>query len=262
MLFLGIISLLFFAIFCHYQTKAADTLNPCWKLEYPIDEWNFKNPDSVMFDSCLCPPPQYNQYGDHCPFKYAKRYWSFLLPYRALWMPEYPPDTVILKNWQDIDTSYKELRQDFSKMELLFGKFYIQKVFPDYSDSISLSSRYFYILFDDYQKIEDITVAFDTIPNLEKFGYSGRDVHLAGDVINEDIMGTFYEIQYGTNFIKIKILQEIYNKNNYINIYNYLGNRIYTQRISSSNEIDIDISGYNVGIYFLQINNKIYKFIK
>ena len=203
-------------LFNKKSAAAADTLNPCWKLEWPDDpQHGFTNPDSVMFDSCLCPQPQYDEYGTGCPYKYTKRYFSFFLPYWALWMPEYPSDTIIYKTWQDIDTNYRELRQDFSNMEYIFGKYYIQKVYPESTDSTSLGSRYFYILFIKYQDIDDILITFNTITDLENFGYAGRDFHYAGSVKNIDITEKFYEIKFEMNYIKVQIIQI-----NYIKYYN------------------------------------------
>jgi hypothetical protein len=254
-------AVLFFIALLLSQRAAAQVYTPpdsCLKMHWPDAPNNgYTNPDSVMYDSCTCPDINNT---NHC--LYAKRYWSFDLPYWALWMPEFPRDTIILKIWQDIDTNYRELRQGFSQMEIKFGKFYIQKVIPDDIDSESIGSRFFSILFDKYQNIEDIINAFDTIPNIELFYYNNRNYQYAGEVINKNIIENYYEIQYETNFIKIIILKEISNKKYYLNIYNYIGIRIQSQSTTCANEIEIDISKYNRGIYFIQINDKIYKFIK
>ena len=75
------------------------------------------NPDSVMYDTCL------SQGQVNYNFSYAKKYFMLDLPYQALFVPELPWDTLVYRQWQDIDTSFISLRNKLDTLELFYGNY-------------------------------------------------------------------------------------------------------------------------------------------
>jgi len=148
-----------FTIFClpsiNKAEQTQDSLNPCWKMVHPNEpEKGFFNPDSVMYDSCLCTikPWEYPP----CPYQYAKQWFGAIIPYRALLIPQTIRDTLIYKTWRDIDSSFIELRKGIETLENQFGTFVLIKKYPDIVDSTKDGSKYFKIKFDNYVKIVTI----------------------------------------------------------------------------------------------------------
>ena len=260
-MFLVIASALLFAMLCIPQKEAAsDTINPCWRLTHKDDpQHGSYNPDSVMFDSCLCPP----NIPIYCKYIYAKKYFKMFLPYRALFIPELPWDTLVYRHWQDIDTNFINLRNGLDTLEKIFCSYEIQKEQPDNIDSTSWGSRSFYIIFDNYVNIDSVDNYLNTVKDIEEPFYWYRDGSIGGINWSSNNNKDFNYIINNSNYIiEIIIPQNRVSQKNKFNIYNYLGIKIFTGEITNANEFNIDISGFRCGLYFLQINDKIYKFIK
>jgi hypothetical protein len=245
------------------KATAADTLNPCWTLTYPNDPaHNMYNPDTVMYDSCKCPKTIFGKHGIGCKYIYAKRYFFCRFPYRALIIPYAPRDSVIYRTWQDIDTNFTLLRDSLSKMEIKYGKFYLQKGAPDAIDSNSLASREFYLLFDNYQPIDSIVNFLKNIKTIEACDYLHDDTQLLGSVAFDINDYNNFLINFTDKKIIIEKKQDnIYQTDN-IHIYNYLGAMVCSKEFSNIQQIIIDISNFNYGVYFLIYNNIHIKFIK
>jgi hypothetical protein len=240
------------------EAKAGDTLNPCWKLIWEDKpETGYENPDSVMYDSCKCPTKPLD-----CYYVFAKKYFDCYLPYGALLVPQVPRDSVILKTWRDIDTSFTNLRTELEKIEIIFGKFYFQKIFPDIIDSSSSASRYFYIFFEKYQNIYDVDSLFIPIKELYRFRYYSRLAHWLSKITEELPIKELTLIKINSDRIEVQIPEEIASTHKRINIFNCLGETILSRETENKTIVQIDISNYNYGVYFIQINDKTYKFIK
>lgn len=148
-------------------------IDTCWNVVLQHNpENNIFNPDSVMYDTCLCKnkawlPP-------YCEYVYAKQWFGLDLPNGALNIPQAPRDSVILRNWRDIDSSFTDMREGFENLENIFGNFVFMKVYPDIIDTSKIASRYFNLRFDNYVKIDSASYLLHNIPDIETEGYLGR----------------------------------------------------------------------------------------
>jgi len=144
-----LISFVLFFVFCLPNANKAeqtqDSLNPCWKMYRHEPKNNYFNPDSVMYDSCLCPG---NEDYPPCDYIYAKKWFSITFknkdPYN---FPRGPRDTIYIATWRQLDSSYTELRNIFQALEKNFGKFIFKKEATDYIDSNLPASRLYDIKF-------------------------------------------------------------------------------------------------------------------
>ena len=261
LLFLFVLFLLFCLPNAAKAEQMQDSLNPCWELIYPDEpDKGYHNPDSVMWDTCLCDKKLRPK--SLCNYIYAKQWFGLGLPYRALYIPEAPYDTLIYRTWMDIDTNYKKMKQDFQNMEKLFGFYRFRKVFPEDTDSTSDGSRYFKIIFDKYVHIKTIVDYLYTIDSVEHPVYvllygNDHDDYVSDNNINN------YLINIYPNPTK-NILNVIVNKDFKIfnlKIYNIYGTCLidtYRGNYNKGEKVTIDINNWINGIYFIRINNIYY----
>lgn len=77
---------------------------------------------------------------------------------------------------------------------------------------------------------------------------------------NEDNNGIFIYPNPSSDVLKISFIHQSL-KTEELNVYNSLGALVYKQKLTSLG-LEINISDWNSGIYFISINSKVYKFIK
>ncbi|MBI5325293.1 MAG: hypothetical protein HZB41_08500 [Ignavibacteriae bacterium] len=248
-----------FTIFAQ-NAKALDTLNPCWRMYYPHDpDHNSFNPDSVMLDTCATTNPIE-------PVLYAYKWYLVILPPGALNVPEAPRDTLIYRDWRDIDTNFIELREGFLNIENKFSPFIMRKEHPEGVDTSSLGSRSWLIKFEEYFNIDSVVFYLSSIQNLTFAGYDMRAARF-DDVYQNTVRNGAEIIDIKQNQpsekITVKILKNIdYNKT--LELYDIKFRLIFNYHLSdfeANNTIDLNISDFSAGVYFLRCGNYIRSFI-
>ncbi|OGU39421.1 MAG: hypothetical protein A2X61_11730 [Ignavibacteria bacterium GWB2_35_12] len=247
-----------FLSFFAQNAKAEDSLNPCWDMVLPHDpDHGFYNPDSVLYDTCLCKvkpwlPP-------YCEYMYAKQWFGIDLPNGALNIPQAPRDSIILRNWRDIDSSFTDMRAGFENLENVFGNFVFKKVYPDIIDTEKIASRYFNLRFDNYVKIDSASYLLHQIPDIKTEGYLGRyDFIKSVNDSNDDKLNNFNIIPNPCNdYIQIHLDERFINNDN-IQIITLQGILIFNEKISELNvkgDITLNTSKFSNGIYFINYEN-------
>lgn len=236
--------------------KAEVTLNPCWRMYYPHDpDHNSFNPDSVMLDTCATIDPEY-------PVLYAYKWYYVILPVVALNVPWAPRDSLILRDWRDIDPSFIELRNGFQMIENKFSPFIMKKQYPDETDTSSLGSRSWYIKFEEYFNIDSVVYYMSRFIDPRYVSYDMRAYRFTDNVNDKNINNDF-RIELDASQTFIKILSENNLKIENIEIYNLFGELLYNYNCRTcfdNDNIAINIIKYPSGIYIIAINEKIYKF--
>ncbi len=128
----------------------------------------FLNPDQIKVDTNLLSPTYTERFADR----------GFLIDFSSH-VFSYPPsytDTASVLRWQDIDSQYTAMRNDFEAFSTTVGSFYFSKRVPDSTWTSVLKTR-FYLYFDDYENINEVLDQFNDIQDVEcEFG--DRSGHL------------------------------------------------------------------------------------
>jgi len=244
----------------YYDMRAGDTLHPCWRLLYPHDPEHLSyNPDSVMLDTCATTD------SDH-KVLFAYKWYYVILPVGALNVPVAPRDSLVYRNWTNIDTNFTELRNGFQLVENKFSPFIMRKQYPDNMDSSSLGSRSFYIKFEKYFNIDSVVHYLKLIDGLYHASYSMEAVQYASNIDdkksdNQNNIKIFPNPADG--IIDIDITNNKYGSQT-IEIYNGNINIVYKYsyiKLSENIIIKLDLSFLPNGIFFLKNGSKIKKFI-
>ncbi|TAL66796.1 MAG: T9SS type A sorting domain-containing protein [Bacteroidetes bacterium] len=253
--------LLVISLFTNFipNAKAADTLNPCWTMYKPHDpDHNSFNPDSVMWDTCVT--------GDH-KVLYAYKWYYVILPVGALNVPWAPGDSLIYRDWRDIDSSFTELRNGFQLIENKFGPFIMKKQYPDEIDTSSIGSRSWYIKFEEYFNIDSIVYYLGGFIDPRYVSYDMRAYRLADNVNDTNAILKPLIINLYPNPSDGYIIVDFYD-NKYglheIEIYNEINNKVYQYSFINSNDnimINLNLSFLPNGLYFLKNGSIIKKFI-
>ena len=237
-------------------------IDSCWDMVLPHDPAHgYFNPDSVLYDTCLCKTKPW--LPPYCKYVYAKQWFGLNLPNGALNIPQAPRDSIILRNWRDIDSSFTDLRAGFENLENIFGNFSFMKVFPDDIDTNSIGSRYFKIRFDSYVNIDSASNLIDSIKGIKGGGYLGRYNYYEN--VNDSIYNNEQKILIISpnpcnNLLKITGYFVI--KTN-IQIITLQGIILYSKKFTELNYYDsilINTSELPNGIYYIRIGNNIQPF--
>jgi hypothetical protein len=224
-------------------------------LENHFQDQDISNPDSVLIDTCLCSDIHWTE----CEYLYAKQWFEILFPIGSINLPYYPADTIIYINWDDIDSSFTEIREKLLNMYTAFGQYSMQKVYPDIIDPSRSGSRYFLIKFDDYCNIDSVEEYLIGISDV-KAKYIRRFVQDIESYMNEYSAifdNSSFEVIPNPASEKITLsitLPELSNLN--ISIFDILGNRMYKNneyRIIGEYSNEMDITGFQPGIYFVRV---------
>ncbi len=263
--FLGVLfySALLIAFFSIGRLQAGieiDTTNPCWRLLYPDDPIHGSyNPDSVMIDTCATTRPMF-------PVLYAYKWFKILLPPGALNVPWAPRDSLIIRNWRDIDTNFTELRNGFQNLENKFSPFIMKKEFPDIIDTLEGASGLYLLKFEKYFNIDTLVIYLKLINGIYDANYDMRATQLLNNIIdiNSQEAKTDIEIEQKTNDNRIEIyIHKFQRLCKTIDIYNLNLKKILQYHMLNNNNthIILDISNLTTGIYFLHYGNIIKSFI-
>ena len=242
---------LFFFIYPQFAVSE-EKKDTCLKLYLPNEpDKDMYNPDSVMADTC-------NQINKN--LLYAKHWFFIILPPKVLNIPEFNRDTIIERNWRDIDSSFINLRYGFFNVEKIFGNFILRKIAPDIIDTNSYGSRSFEIRFNNYVNIDSVQYFLQNIPNTFHALYDMRVKDLRSNLSENDIklINKFELIPNPSNY-NLNITFNINSASKIkINIINILGKKVI-EYINSQifeigeNTINLDLTELKSDVYFCQI---------
>ena len=242
------------------KTQITDT---CWTMYFPDEPANgFYNPDSVLYDSCYC--KDRIVYG--CDSIYAKQWFEIHFnnkdPYN---FPPYPKDTIIETTWQELDSSYVELRNMFQGLENIYGQFILRKKFPEDTNSWSSGSRAYLIKFQNYVHIIKVLNNFSDTHLLDFYDYRNRCIWIRDDVQDDKSFINDFTLEPNpcNNNLIINISSNNFNNIN-LKIIDILGN-IYEQLNATQFKeqlIKINTENLPVGIYFCIIDTGKYRLIR
>ncbi len=235
----------------------------CFKMICPDEEPGeggsdfYSNPDSVLVDSC---------YGSaNFGVAYAYKYFEFHLETVA--SDGYPFGNLITLNTpysvNDMTSSYDNAKQKYSQIDPDF-KFSIIR--PSYgevlggqAESEHMIRPCFAIVFDNYVPIKEakqlLFAIFEGYVESKSIAYASR-AGVAVSVTENDEQNSEITI-YPNPATEIITIAGICNSQKY-EIFDILGNRLTSGEFTGS----VDISNYQMGVYYIQINNKRIKFIK
>ncbi|MCE2504618.1 MAG: hypothetical protein J4G05_11270, partial [Chlorobi bacterium] len=107
----------------------------------------FHNPDQIKVDTNLLSPTYTERFADRGFFiEFSSHVFS------------YPPsytDTASVLRWQDIDSQYTAMRNDFEAFATTVGSFHFSKRVPDSTWS-PVFKNLFYLYFDNYENINEV----------------------------------------------------------------------------------------------------------
>ena len=136
----------------------------------PLDSNEFfHNPDQIKVDTNLLSPTYTERFADR----------GFLIEFSSH-VFSYPPsytDTASVLRWQDIDSQYTAMRNDFEAFATTVGSFHFSKRVPDSTWTSVLKTR-FYLYFDNYENINEVVNEIGKIPNVEECEFGDRSGHL------------------------------------------------------------------------------------
>lgn len=237
--------------FTGISTKAVP--DSCLKMVTPHDRWNGMNRDSVMADSCHNSPTYGKWYSKKGYFFGTENY-----PFNPK-----PISESDRKTWRDIDSQFATTRDGFELLEQKFGEFTIRRYEDGGDDSMHLEAPTFIIDFKNYQLVDSVIYYVEKIDsvmgcNLNNYPfdlfvqYNSNCENFEFNIIRNNITVIFTE-----SYLVKKNTTEII-----IEIFNILGNKVKNIKLILNKRIEIDMSDFVPGIYFLRIDNEIIKFIK
>jgi hypothetical protein len=229
----------------------------CLKMKCP-DNYNTSNntgtpnPDSVRIDTCISSPT----FGKD----FAKRYFQ-------LKFTQYPFETAIpvneVKRVSDLREDIPGLKQQFQELEEDLGSIYflrLTKQYGEISDSIIILNSIVFIYFEKYQDIDYINSAFqlqiNSLVGLIYENRAGCDILSVNDLYKLNSKNIIILPNPVRDRITLKFLNS--NRNERIIIISAIGIKQYETEYKET----IDISFLPDGVYYLVINNELYKFVK
>ena len=234
--------------------KAEVKLDSCWKMYFPNEpEKGFLNPDSVMVDTCLSGSSIF-PYTPH-EILLAKRWFSTILPIHALDIPVARHDTIIERNWRDIDTNFKNLRNGFADLEIKFGEFKLYKTQPENDDTNSYGSRSFRIKFNNYIVIDSVIFYLRKITVLIFPNYEYRNM-IIDNILNFSEIDTCKILIYPNPISDLFFIKNLNFKQKLIitllneNLYDLKKIKIFNE---TYNDYIFDLHDFSNGIYYLKI---------
>ena len=260
LLFLFVLFLLYCLPNATKAEQTQDSLNPCWKMYRHDPKNNYFNPDSVMYDSCLCPG---NEDYPPCDYIYAKKWFSITFKNKDPFnFPIGPYDTLYIATWQQLDSTQSELRKIFQNIENIFGTFILKKDFPEVIDSNRPASRIYLIKFDNYVNIWNVSDSFKNSDKLQDVYYLNAVSHYLTDIKENfnfnNVKLKSYELypNPATDFLELSFAAE--QTQSKIEIFSIEGIKMFeTESVRR-----IDVSRLCRGVYFVKYGSRVSKFVK
>ncbi len=239
-------------LFFLFAGKLFAVNDSCLKLIIPNDKAHGSwNPDSVMVDTCSDSPTYL--------VIYAKKGWGIEFPnyYYPFKIKPLPADSIVHSD--AIDPNYASFKIRVDSLEQLFGPMNFMSGY-EVADSSNMGFPYFFLGCNNYQ-IESIfynkLLSFDSLKSLNSPQWGLLSKPEEKNISNE------FSIYIENAILNIFLLNEKYATNEHrINIYNVLGECVLKTAISSGTaEYSIDISFLNNGMYFVQVDESIFKIL-
>ncbi len=124
------------------------------------------NPDSVRIDTCEGTLTYLREY--------AKRRFGIHFQYYIFSDSVYP-DSVVTRQWQEIDSIFPELRKHMQAIEQRFGEFTLQNRYErSLSDTSDDVSKFWYLNFDQYVSVDSALAYLKSLPDLDSVSGSGK----------------------------------------------------------------------------------------
>jgi hypothetical protein len=242
----------------------------CCSPEYWIEDNSFLyNYDRIVLDTCginfyssKCDSSYWLNYDNNVFSRlYAKNYWDIKFEVEAIPIQAYD-DTTIWVSWEDIDTSYIDIRNKFQELEYNFGAYRLQKTYPNISSEYDLGRSFMLFFIDsNYHHIKSVTQFIDTILYTKcwfgkYFNHSGKtDILVENDkqeiTISPNPASEYIEIDLGAKLSESWELSESYQ----IQIFDVFGRQMYNFVGAHCNEpLRIDIPNFPDGVYFLKLS--------
>jgi hypothetical protein len=238
-----------------------EPLDSCFILVYPNDydpitgTGTYFNPDSVMIDTCS----QSSNYGK----LFSKKGYEFSMKVYVFGndiLPSYTPVT-----WQDISSSFTQIKEGFQNLEQEFGPYTIQRTDYHPSDSLFLKNPIFEIEFQNYFKFDSVANALDEIDSTSKAWMKNVPAYIIGSKVENNNINEKSKLSVSPNPAIDEITIETNNFNGYTDnqlmIYNETG-KLIKKLYFKENTIKIDVSSFSNGLYFIKVNGYTKNFIK
>ncbi|MFH1050980.1 MAG: T9SS type A sorting domain-containing protein [bacterium] len=200
---------------------------------------------------------------------YAKYSWRIKFEVDAIPIPAVGADTTIFVSWEEIDSSFNDIRDGFQSFEQTFGSFSLRKVNPGFGPGDRLS-REFELFFTDYNNVQLVTDALNEIQDViagfnRTFYFHNSSVHNENNFsynvisISPNPASEYIEINSGVDSRR----QTADGKQEWdIQIFNVYGEQMYNFVGAHCNvPVHIDISNLPVGIYFVKVGNTVKSFV-
>ena len=225
-----------------------------WKHE---PEKGYLNPDSVLYDKCSC---KGQNLLDRKDLWYAKKNFNSIFPFYCF-KPK--NDTLNVYTINDIDSNYAWVKEEFQKIKNKFGEFIISKYAAYIEDTSLPVSKNFYLHFDKYNRINEVEdfVIHNTI-FFEHFQYTGKEnIHLGNYVEDSQNTNSFFIYDISKKILFLE-LNKFSLQVRIIEIFNLSGSRVKTIYPEFElNRIEIDLSDWIHSLYFIRINNYVFKIL-
>ncbi len=245
-----ILEVLFFGTSLNSKLNAIPA-DSCLKMIIPDEPENwFINPNSIRVDSCIGS----QTYGE----MFAKKFY-----YCKINVGNYPLSNQLhadsIATIDDFLPSQSSFKMKMQQMETKYGKIYFQG--RDYleEDSIFLLNPGFRLRFDNYNNIDSVTADFLlNITEINAISHGKNWKILVGIENNEyhNFIEEYITPNPVMNYLEIHRLSSF--KLERIKIYSITGEQLIDTEFSEL----VDVSNLKSGIYFVNIKNKYFKFIK
>ncbi|OGU38978.1 MAG: hypothetical protein A2X61_00065 [Ignavibacteria bacterium GWB2_35_12] len=211
-------------------------------------------------------------YLEECGFRvYSRGNWEITFFFKAIDASTAPSGTKIIKKWYDIDSiQYPEVRNYFKLIEQDIGSFTFTKINPTRGSENNYdnwSDQVFDLYFDNNKFIR-VPILDSVLKLIPKIYFSNPYIDILTGVTDKKLENNYSFKSYintESSFLIIYFIKNYFPQNEKIKIFNIFGKLIIESMTSINNNysqmVQIDISHLTNGIYFIQFNNEISKFI-
>jgi hypothetical protein len=233
------------------QSQVPDSCLTLWQNVYCqyCPDSIVENSDSAMVDTC------YGSEGYHAPYYFLRFGWAFVFKYDILPLDSVSADSILIVNWDAIDTSYVATRDSFQKMAIKYGGVHFQKFYPNVSDStIGGEARFFGMILGSYYSADTVLQDLENVPLVTEARYSFPSVESrVTQSQNTAGIKILYIDPYHVRFSGVE-------ENEPYILFDIIGREIGEGWIDGSGVIDL--SAFNPGMYFIRIGNYTYSIFR
>jgi len=210
----------------------------------------YSNPDKVKIDTCV-KSTTFERW-------YARKTYIFFADIYIF--QEKPIKLGKSYTWQDLDTNLPTIRNAFHQLETTFGPYSFKRYNGNMNDSEHLDTRGFLIEFENYVLVDSVNYTVFFIDSVSSCNLLNPPNLLFVREINTDVLKI--EVNQVENLLSIYFKENLTTYLTNLKIYDIYGLCLHESITwDKTKTLDIDISILNNGVYFLLVNNKIYKFL-